>query len=78
MLILFLAFGVSLVLTLLIIHSAKAHAHFSNDHDFSGPQKFHAAPVPRVGGVGIIAGVAAAAALLWFVDHGAQNHHLPS
>ena len=71
MLILFLAFGVSLVLTLLIIHSAKAHAHFSNDHDFSGPQKFHAAAVPRVGGIGILAGLAAAAALLYFVDHGA-------
>lgn len=30
------------------------------DHDVSGPQKFHARPVPRVGGVGIFLGVAAA------------------
>jgi UDP-N-acetylmuramyl pentapeptide phosphotransferase/UDP-N-acetylglucosamine-1-phosphate transferase len=71
MLIFLVAFGVSLALTLLLIRSAKAHARFSNDHDFSGPQKFHASPVPRVGGVGIIAGVAAAAVLLYFADHGA-------
>lgn len=41
-----------------------------HDHDMSGPQKFHAAPVPRVGGVGIFLGVVAAVGLLiWQTPH---------
>jgi len=59
MLILLVAFGVSLGLTLLTVAMARRHAHLFNDHDLSGPQKFHARPVPRVGGVGIVAGVIA-------------------
>ncbi len=59
MLILTVAFVVSLCLTLLVVRSAKTHAQFSSDHDMSGPQKFHALPVPRVGGVGIVAGMLA-------------------
>ena len=31
------------------------------DHDFSGPQKFHSVAVPRVGGIGIVAGLVVAA-----------------
>ncbi len=58
------AFAVSLFVTLLIVRSAKTHAHLSMDHDVSGPQKFHARPVPRVGGVGIFIGLMAAAATL--------------
>lgn len=62
------AFAVSLIATLLIVHSAKMHAHLSLDHDVSGPQKFHARPVPRIGGVGIVLGLLAAGLLLWAVD----------
>ena len=65
---LFLAFGASFVLTLLVIRWAKSHLGFSNDSDFSGPQKFHASAVPRIGGVGIAGGLIAAAALLYFAD----------
>jgi UDP-N-acetylmuramyl pentapeptide phosphotransferase/UDP-N-acetylglucosamine-1-phosphate transferase len=66
MLILIVAFGVSLGLTLLLVHSANVHAHLSHDHDLDGPQKFHAKPVPRIGGIGIAAGVVAAtAAIAW-------------
>ena len=65
MLILIVAFAVSLAITLITVRSAKAHAHLSNDHDLSGPQKFHALPVPRIGGLGIVAGVLAAALVLW-------------
>jgi UDP-N-acetylmuramyl pentapeptide phosphotransferase/UDP-N-acetylglucosamine-1-phosphate transferase len=57
MLIIFVAFLCALVVTLLIIRSSAKHAHLSNDHDFSGPQKFHAKAVPRIGGLGIFAGV---------------------
>jgi len=60
----FLAFAVAAIVTLLIVHSAAQHAHLSSDHDMSGPQKFHSRPVPRVGGIGILAGVLAALALL--------------
>ena len=68
MLILLVAFGVSLVLTLLSVAAARRHSHLLNDHDLSGPQKFHARPVPRVGGVGIVAGALAGALVLLKLD----------
>ena len=66
--ILILSFLVAAVSTLLLVRSAKRHAHLSNDHDVSGPQKFHATPVPRVGGLGIIVGILAAEAALGYYD----------
>lgn len=59
-----LSFAVAAVLTLLIIRSSHLHGGVSADHDLSGPQKFHARPVPRIGGVGIFAGFIAAELLL--------------
>jgi UDP-N-acetylmuramyl pentapeptide phosphotransferase/UDP-N-acetylglucosamine-1-phosphate transferase len=59
------AFAVSLGVTLLVIHAAKRHGRFSLDHDLSGPQKFHAFAVPRVGGIGIVAGLVCAVPALW-------------
>jgi UDP-N-acetylmuramyl pentapeptide phosphotransferase/UDP-N-acetylglucosamine-1-phosphate transferase len=59
------AFAVSLAFTLLLVRRAKAGAHRFHDHDLSGPQKFHAAPVPRVGGISIFAGAMAGVAVLW-------------
>lgn len=50
----------SVVVTLLIVRSSPRHARFSGDSDRTAPQKFHATVVPRVGGIGIAAGVAAA------------------
>ncbi|MDO9091968.1 MAG: glycosyltransferase [Rubrivivax sp.] len=63
MLVLLIAFAVSLGVTLLVVRSAKSHGHLSMDLDTSGPQKFHAAPVPRIGGVGIVCALAAATAI---------------
>ncbi|MEF7614720.1 glycosyltransferase [Aquincola sp. MAHUQ-54] len=57
MLILLLGFAVSGLVTLLVIRSAHRHARFSADHDLSGPQKFHAKSVPRIGGLGIFLSV---------------------
>lgn len=57
---LLLGFFVSAVVTFLIIRSARTHGRFSHDADMSGPQKFHARPVARVGGIGIASGIAAA------------------
>lgn len=64
MVVLLLSFFISLVTTFLIIRFERAHARFSSDGDLSGPQKFHVRPVPRIGGVGIIAGVITACAQL--------------
>ncbi len=63
MLLLMATFVVSLALTLLLVRSSKAGAL---DFDTSGPQKFHAMPVPRVGGVGIFGGMAAGILGLWW------------
>ena len=68
MLILLVAFGVSLGLTLLTVAMAQRHSHLFNDHDLSGPQKFHARPVPRVGGVGIVAGAVAGVLVVMVLD----------
>jgi UDP-N-acetylmuramyl pentapeptide phosphotransferase/UDP-N-acetylglucosamine-1-phosphate transferase len=62
-------FFVAAVVTLLVVHSATTHGHLSADHDLSGPQKFHARPVPRIGGVGIFAGLAACVAFAWLWGH---------
>ena len=66
MLVFLVALAVSLIVTLSMIRRSRADGHRFHDHDLAGPQKFHAAPVPRVGGIGIFAGVLAAAALQWF------------
>ncbi len=50
-------FVVALLATLLIMRSSMRHGHLSADHDLDGPQKFHARPVPRVGGAGIMAAI---------------------
>lgn len=47
-----------------LIHFAHLHESFSADHDLGGVQKFHARPVPRIGGVPIAAGLVAGCGLL--------------
>jgi hypothetical protein len=47
-------------ITLLAVHTAKRHAHLRHDHGLSGPQSFHATPVLRNGGLGIVASQAEA------------------
>lgn len=68
MLALIFALGVSFALTLAVVHIAKGHGRHLMDHDLSGPQKFHAYAVPRVGGIGIYAALVAAVPVLW-VQH---------
>ena len=64
-LVLLTAFAVFLAVTLWMIRRSRANGHRFHDHDLSGPQKFHSAPVPvpRVGGIGIFAGVLAGSAV---------------
>ena len=50
-------FVVALLATLFIMRSSMRHGHLSTDHDLSGPQKFHARPVPRVDGAGVMVAI---------------------
>lgn len=60
------ALSLSVVLTLLAVRLAKRRLRAAADHDISGPQKFHAAPVPRIGGLGIVLAAAGGAlAIVW-------------
>ncbi|WP_082113679.1 MraY family glycosyltransferase [Chromobacterium vaccinii] len=56
--ILLLATFLSLFVGMCLIRFAHLHERFSADHDLGGVQKFHARPVPRIGGVSIAAGLA--------------------
>jgi UDP-N-acetylmuramyl pentapeptide phosphotransferase/UDP-N-acetylglucosamine-1-phosphate transferase len=58
------SFAISLVLTLWVVRLARRRLHLFGDSDLSGPQKFHARVVPRVGGIGIAAGFAGAMACI--------------
>jgi len=49
------AFLVSLLSSGLIVLSSTFHGHFTNDLDFHSVQKFHVQPVPRVGGLALLA-----------------------
>lgn len=50
-------YGASLLaawlVTWLVVRFDHVHGRFTADHDLSGTQKFHAKPVPRIGGLGI-------------------------
>lgn len=47
----------SLVVCGLLIRYRDWHLRFTGDHDLTGPQKFHEEVTPRIGGVGIAAGL---------------------
>ena len=57
------SFLASLVVALLLIRSTERHGHRSWDSDLSGPQKFHARAVPRVGGIAVFAAILAGTTL---------------
>ncbi len=69
-----LGFGLSMVSSFLVIRYAHTHAHLSGDHDMSGPQKFHAKVVPRIGGLAILIGLVGA--LAFNGGFGADNARL--
>ncbi|MBQ0958354.1 glycosyltransferase family 4 protein [Ideonella sp. 4Y11] len=62
--ILLTSFTAAWVLTLIAVRSSRHFAHLSHDNDLSGPQKIHATPVPRIGGMGIFGGVLAGVILI--------------
>jgi UDP-N-acetylmuramyl pentapeptide phosphotransferase/UDP-N-acetylglucosamine-1-phosphate transferase len=64
------AFLCAFVVTLVVVRSAKQIERVASDSDLSGPQKFHARAVPRIGGVGILLGVVGGGALAVSMDPG--------
>lgn len=63
------AFAVSVTCTLLVVHWARRHGGLVLDHDVSGPQKFHTRPVPRIGGLGVVAALVVAAIAMSVSGH---------
>lgn len=63
----------SAMITFVIVRFADMHSHLSADHDVSGVQKAHVVPVPRIGGLGIFAGLSSMGLLLWMT--GSQHVH---
>lgn len=58
MLMLFLyAFFISLLTLFIVIHFSHKHTYFIDCEKEDKPQKFHDEPVPRAGGIGIMAGL---------------------
>jgi UDP-N-acetylmuramyl pentapeptide phosphotransferase/UDP-N-acetylglucosamine-1-phosphate transferase len=53
---------VSLVVCILIVVTQRWHGALSLDGNLAGKQKFHKVPVPRIGGVGLVLGIAGALA----------------
>jgi UDP-N-acetylmuramyl pentapeptide phosphotransferase/UDP-N-acetylglucosamine-1-phosphate transferase len=66
---LLICFIVATCATLFVVRSARLHSHLSGDNDLSGPQKFHAGSVPRVGGLGIVLGLAAGCTAIWLTRY---------
>jgi UDP-N-acetylmuramyl pentapeptide phosphotransferase/UDP-N-acetylglucosamine-1-phosphate transferase len=52
-----IAFAASLVVSTVIVMSQRWHGGLSHDHDLDGVQKVHTTAVPRIGGLGVIAGI---------------------
>jgi UDP-GlcNAc:undecaprenyl-phosphate GlcNAc-1-phosphate transferase len=55
---------VSTVVGWLVVRFESLHAHVSHDATASGPQKFHARPTPRIGGLPVACGLLAAVLLM--------------
>jgi len=52
----------------LIVRYEALHANWSYDPVKTGPQKFHAAPTPRIGGLGVMAGLFVSGAALLAIE----------
>ncbi len=65
-----LAVLVSWLVCTLIVKSEHMHGHFTRDGVGGGPQKMHQHPTPRIGGLGLIAGLTACASFMLFTADG--------
>lgn len=60
------AVAASFLSTLWVVRQGAQRARWLDQGYQAGPQKFHSMPVPRVGGVGVFAGLWAAAGVAWW------------
>src|SRR5437899_12600991 len=60
----------------LIVRYEAFHANWSYDPVKTGPQKFHAAPTPRIGGVGVMAGLFVSGAVLLAIMQSASSEQV--
>jgi UDP-N-acetylmuramyl pentapeptide phosphotransferase/UDP-N-acetylglucosamine-1-phosphate transferase len=60
------AAAASFLTTLWVVRQGAKRSRWLDQSHQAGPQKFHAAPVPRVGGVGVYAGLWLAAGAAWW------------
>src|SRR5438270_304944 len=57
----------------LIVRYEALHARWSHDFAHAGPQKFHSAPTPRIGGLEVMAGLFVAGAVLLAIEQSASS-----
>lgn len=62
------SFLTGILVTLFVMRSSLRAGSLAADHDLKGPQKFHARPVPRVGGLGVISAIVAGTLVAMFND----------
>jgi UDP-N-acetylmuramyl pentapeptide phosphotransferase/UDP-N-acetylglucosamine-1-phosphate transferase len=60
----------------LIVRYEALHANWSYDPVKTGPQKFHSTPTPRIGGLGIMAGLLVTGAALLAIEQSASSEQL--
>ncbi|MDP2240424.1 MAG: glycosyltransferase [Burkholderiales bacterium] len=66
--VLFAAFAAAWFSGWLIVKYEHLHAHLSHDHVGTGPQKNHAQPTPRIGGLAVMVGLLVAGGIMLFAD----------
>ena len=71
--ILLLAGLTSVFVGYLIVRSEALHGRWSHDPAHAGPQKFHAAPTPRIGGLGVMASLFVSGAALLAIEQSASS-----
>lgn len=59
-----LAMSIAFV-TLLVIRCSRLHGRLSTYHDMVGVQKFNAAALPRISGVGVLIGAVFESLVMW-------------
>jgi len=73
LMILLLAGLTSVFVGYLIVRSDALHARWSHDPAHTGPQKFHAAPTPRIGGLGVMTSLFVSGAALLAIAQSASS-----